>query len=94
MERDGPMCRSDCPEGDDARRAVRLEESVWDFVRRDVSFEFRRGVDRDVRDWAHASELSVGGGCDDDDDDDDDDSSSWLLLVLLLVLEDMLTCAA
>lgn len=63
VERDGPMCRSDCPEGDDARRAVRFEERVWDFVRRDVSFEFRRGVDRDVSDWAHASPLSV---CDDD----------------------------
>jgi hypothetical protein len=76
VERDGPMCRSDCPDGEDARRAVRLEERVWDFVRRDVSFELRRGVERDVSDWAQASPLSV---C------DDGSSSSWSILSLLLL---------
>jgi len=76
VESDGPICRSDCPDGDDARRAVRLEERVWDFVRRDVSFELRRGVERDVSDWAQASPLSV---C------DDGSSSSWSILSLLLL---------
>ena len=75
MERDGPMWRRDWPEGEDARRAVRVEERVWASEWRVESLEDRMGVEAVERFLAHSVESEL-------DDDDDEDGSVFVSLLL------------
>ena len=57
MESDGPMWRSDWPEGEDASLAVSVEDRVDDWDRRVVSFELSNGVERLANAGAHSSDV-------------------------------------
>ena len=74
MEREGPMWRRDWPDGEEARRAVRLEDSVLDSVRRAESLELRTAVDSVERFLAHSLFCSI------------DSLGSWLVLLSVLML--------
>ena len=74
MERDGPMWRRDWPEGEDARRAVRVEERVWASEWRVESLEDRMGVEAVERFLAHSVESEL--------DADDEDGSVFVSLLL------------
>jgi len=57
VESDGPMWRSDWPEGEDASLAVSVEDRVDDWDRRVVSFELSNGVERLANAGAHSSDV-------------------------------------